>query len=186
MKKNNFLSEKNDIEILFVGDSHMLKAVVPTVFKKKVFSLSFPATNYIQLYYLLKSYLNKMPALKLIIFEVDYNNFSSYKTNSFGPYSFWNNYIDYVDLMKVKGPLILLNKVKCLTVLDESFGREHFLINLLGCFIPKNNLEKIKERWLQEKKVTAKIRATNHFKNSKVPDKDLLLYFERILKLSPL
>ena len=54
---------QEDIEILFLGDSHFLNGIDTRQFSFRSFNLSFGAASYVQSYYILKHY----PAFRLNI-----------------------------------------------------------------------------------------------------------------------
>ena len=180
---NKFINEKDQIEIVFLGDSHVADAIVPEYFKNKAFVLEYPGTNYIMFYYLLKHYIGQMPKLKMVVLEVDYNNFSSYRSNAFRKFEFWNKFLDYNELVKIKGPGIILNKFKNITILDEELGRMNFFENIMVTLVSKEKWQHIKESWPYNIEPTPVERAKLHFKNSNPYDKDLILYYLKILEL---
>jgi len=70
-----FADERNEIEIVFLGNSHIHKGINPQYFQRKAFNLAFNAQD---LYYdtqLLHKYVAHMPRLKAVVFGLDYFSF---------------------------------------------------------------------------------------------------------------
>lgn len=70
-----FADELNEIEIIFLGNSHIHKGINPQYFQRKAFNLAFNAQD---LYYdtqLLNRYVAHMPRLKAVVFGLDYFTF---------------------------------------------------------------------------------------------------------------
>ena len=197
MKIRNFQKQKKNIEVLFLGDSHFIRGLDLRQFGNKTFDLSFPDANYIQSYYILKRYIREMPSLKVVVLPLSLHSFSSFRTDGFdNPAYFWDRFIDFEELSDIKGKIIRKRPLK-LTVLDESTGKLTFIDNaikrlqemisgILQINPDKENMQ------IAPAESNIKIGAVknvvinnvgDHFENSNVFDQDLLVYFEKTLKL---
>jgi len=184
----SFVIQRENIELLFLGDSHFMCAINPQSLGPKAFSLSFPAASYIQSYYMLNYHMDRMPRLRLVVLPLDLHSFSSFRSDHIDTPTFWNNFIDYRSLIKVKGLRVLRNKLT-LTIANEGAGRTAFITNLFD-FIwhGRCDIGTIQQRLpvktypaLNEEKALRKARS--HFDSHTVFDEDILLYFKKILKL---
>lgn len=191
-KLNTFIEEKDNIQILFTGDSHFIGGIDTRWFNHTAFSLSFGGANYMQSYYLLKHYIDEMPDLKLVVIPLDLHSFSSFRTDRITEPVFWNQFIDYSELIKSKGISVLKSKYFTFTLLDETFGKEYFIKNMKEFLKRKLQIRKPVERvyitrkevdWDKFKAITVEERIQDFFQGKDLFDKDLVLYFEKILKL---
>lgn len=180
---NNFLSKKEDAEILLIGDSHIGDDIVTDKLKYKTINLGIPGTGYIEFYYLFKHYIHEMPKLKVLILEIDYNNFSSYRCNSFTKFPFWNKFIDYKELEKFKGKSIIQNQYKNFTLLDDQLGRGFFIENIFTLPLNENQWQEIKKAWGYPKEPSPKERAQSHYENRNLYNDDIFYYFDKIIDL---
>jgi hypothetical protein len=165
----NFFKQEKDTQILLLGDSHLEYGVNADLFKEKAYNLSLGGANFIQSYYLLKAVINDMPNLKLVVLPLDHNSFHPYKTDRFEIF-FLNRYFDYYELMRIKGPKILVKKFSFFTILDDTLGR-------------KSLVEKV--IWFVMGNESFRFRRASGPGASKYDelDKDLMLYFDKILIL---
>ncbi|MCM8776218.1 MAG: hypothetical protein NC930_07730 [Candidatus Omnitrophica bacterium] len=184
---NAFEKEKKEVKMLLIGDSQFLDGIDPHIFPRKTFNLSFLGTDYIQSYFMLKRQLDELPALKVLVLQMNLHSFSSFRSDKVYAPVFWNRFLDYDELVKLKGWPILRYQFE-ISFLTDSSGRKSFLINLMDVILGKNVQEQQKD--VREKvylvsadPVLAERRVYFHLKGYKTFDVDLLLYFEKILKL---
>ena len=179
---DDFLKEKNNIETVFLGSSHFYKGINTDEIGQKVFNLSFGGRNYFTLYYFLKAHIKNMPSLKRIILEADHHNFTSYVSEVSINHPFIK-YVDFFELLKIKGPLFILSRVNYLTVLDERLGKSFFIDNALGYLISNHKLSLFQTIWLSRVVKTARDRAKLHFEDRKPINQEMVLYFNKIINL---
>ena len=188
---NSFNQKKNDIEVLFIGDSHFAVGLDAEEISSRAFNLSFGEAHYIQAYYLLNYYIDELPALKAVVVPLDLMSFSSFKTDIFNETFFWNQFIDYGELAKIKGYGVFLKKFTFLTILDETLGGTFFADNMKQ--LMRKALSNREHQKQEEVKFTkqsfpssndkAYRMVKRHFYNQNIFDPDLMLYFDKILKL---
>ena len=179
---DNFLKQKSDIETVFLGSSHFYKGINTDEIGQKVFNLSFGGRNYFTLYYFLKAHIKTMPSLKQIILEADYHNFTSYISNNSINHPFIK-YVDFPELLKIKGLLFILSRVNYLTVLDERLGKSFFIDNALGYLISNHKLSLFQATWISRVPKTSEGRAKLHFEDRKPINQEMVLYFNKIISL---
>ncbi|MFC1754723.1 hypothetical protein ACFL96_15220 [Thermoproteota archaeon] len=165
-----------------------MNCVEPRLFEDNTFVLSFPGANYIQSYYILKYYLPYLPKLRVVVLPLDLHSFSSFRTNRITNPIFWDNFIDFSELFRIKGFLILKGRIY-LSIFDELAGRRFFVNNLIDCILRKNpQIKSISNggSWgyneISVERATSQ-RVQYHLHNRKTFDNDLLLYFKEILEL---
>lgn len=180
---NNFLSKKDSSEVLLIGDSHIGDDILADELPYKTANFGIPGTGYAEFYYFLKYYIHQMPKLKVLVLEIDYNNFSSYRSNSFTKFPFWNRFFDYKELERIKGKSIRNNQFKNFTLLDEQLGRGFFIENLYSLIAGEKNWDELKKTWGYPKEPSPKERAISHYKDRDLYNEDILFYYESILKL---
>lgn len=185
--QSEFEPHKEKVQLLFLGDSHFAAGIDSNVFKVPAFNLSLTGTNYIASYYLLKHYIGQMPSLKTIVLPVDVHSFSSFRTNEFAKYVFWDQFIDYHELARVMGHRI--TGFVRITFLSENFGRKSFLGHLRNLILgrtqtvtdPTEDIVEFVEPEKMEDKALQKVK--QQFYEQNVFDESLLIYFEKILWL---
>jgi hypothetical protein len=128
-----------------------------------------------------------MTSLKLVVLPLDLHEFSSLHSNRITFSIFWNKFIDYSELLKLKGPKVLKNKIG-LTLIDGVLGRHRFFINMATLIKQKvigrrsvTDQKKKPDKPLDKDKIFRRVQLQLAGKN--VFDKDLLHYFEKILNL---
>lgn len=71
--KANYLEKnKNKIEVLFLGSSHMQDAINPLLLSKNSSNLAYNTQDIKTNYLLFEKYINQLPELKYVVFEFDY------------------------------------------------------------------------------------------------------------------
>ena len=183
-----FEEEKNNIKILLYGDSHFVYGIDKRYFRDDTFNLSFNGASYIQLYYLLKYYIPKAPSLKYVVLGIDFNYFSSVTMDRNDEHIFWDRFIDYAELTRIKGSKAIRHRFY-ISLLDSGVGRKSFLANLRNFIIegglPKESLLRNKEimvnGFVDSNKAFRSVEY--HFSKKNVFDRVLLVYFEKILQL---
>lgn len=189
----DFEKEKGEIQILFLGQSDMKRAVIPDTMSFKAYNFAELGESFIETYFKLKHYIDEMPQLKVVILPLALASFSSFRTNRIGTKYYSYGYISYKDLWElyqIKGSLVIGQKLISLSPLLNREQLTTFWKNLRR-LIKGQSIERavIQEGYhlltgegiVNEK---AAIRRTQlHFHGQNIFDKDLLLYFEKILTL---
>lgn len=93
-KKRDY-AEKNlkNIEVLFLGSSQVGESIYPEFTKKTSINLAGPGQTIPIDYYLLKKYINKMPKLKVVVFEIaPHRLYNDFRMNTRVAYMYSNLY----------------------------------------------------------------------------------------------
>ncbi len=166
---SRFQSQRGSVEILFLGDSQFEYGINADLFRYDTFNLSLGGINFIQSYFLLKHNITYMPNLKVVALPLDHHSFHPFKTDRFELF-FVDKYLDWRELLPIKGPRILIKRFNYFTILDDTLGR-------------KSLVEKAITHVFGRKLITFK-RAASSGPTKAVPlDKDLVLYFYKTLLL---
>lgn len=78
----NFQKNKAKIEILIFGSSHALYGVNPQYFSKSAYNFAYSAEDLFHSYLKLKKYIGSLPALKVVILNIDYFSFGYFEKKS--------------------------------------------------------------------------------------------------------
>ncbi|NWG01872.1 MAG: hypothetical protein HXY44_03315 [Syntrophaceae bacterium] len=188
-----FEKEKSEVQILFVGQSDMKRAVIPDIMSFKAYNFAELGESFIETYFKLKYYIDDMPRLKVIVLPLTLASFSSFRTNRIGTKYYSYGYISYRDLWElyqIKGPLVIGQKLMSLSPLLDREGLTTFWKNVRRLI----KGQPIERAILQEgyhlltmkgivNENSARRRIQLHFQGQDIFDKDLFLYFEKILTL---
>ena len=199
-----FEEQKDQIQLLFMGQSDVKYAVIPKVMPVKSYNFAEVAENYIGTYLKLKRHIDEMPRLKILVLGVSLPNFSSARLNWVERRHLSNyfsyGYIprqDFKELYKMKGSFVLRQKISSFSPLLDKVQFKFFRRNLKKLIqnqpIQKTVMEDGYIRFPEYQTVpgselmeeVAARRVDIHFQaqNKNDFDKDLLSYFERILIL---
>ena len=187
-KLRRFNSQLDKVQVIFLGDSHFMAGIDEQWFEMKTFNLSFGGTNYIESYYILRYYIDKMDSLKVVVLPFDLHSFSSFRSDRIINPVFWNQFIDYPELVDVKGKGILKNKYS-LAMLSLGAGIKPLMQEFINSVTNKmftakeNNSDKLEDNSRNYASWDVYRRVEFQFAGSKIIDKDLLDYFERILEM---
>jgi hypothetical protein len=118
LRDKAFYQLTSPIKILVVGDSHNMK-ILKTDMSKGIFNFATGGENYMQTYYKLKKALKQNNQIKTIIIPLNINSFAKNNFSEKSHLYYWNDYIDYIELLK----------------LDHNY-REHLRNYILGTFFP--------------------------------------------------
>ena len=199
-----FEEQKDEIQILFMGQSDVKYAIIPRVMPYKSYNFAEVAENYIGTYLKLKHHIGEMPHLKILVLGVSLPNFSSARLNwverrhlsnyfSFG----YVTHEDFKELYRMKGSIVLRQKISNFSPLLDRGQFKTFRKNLKKLIrnqpIQKTVMEDgyisfpeyhtVPGDELMEE--VAARRVDHHFQaqDKNDFDKDLLSYFEKILIL---
>jgi len=189
----DFERQKSEIQILFLGQSDMKRAVIPEVMSFKAYNFAELGESFIETYFKFKYYIDEMPSLKVVVLPLPLGSFSSFRTNRIGTKYYSYGYISYRDLWElyqIKGSRVIRQKLASYSpVLDP--GQLRAFWKNVRRLIKKQPIEKavIQEGYhllafkgiVNEKMALRSIQ--RHFQGHNIFDKDLLLYFEKILTL---
>jgi len=195
-----FEEQKDQIQILFMGQSDMKYAIIPKVMPYKSYNFADLGENYIGNYLKLKHHIDQMPRLKILVLGLSLPNFSSTRMNwterrNFSLSNYFSyGYIthqDFKELYKRKGFILVSQKMSSFSPLLDRVQLKFFQKNIKKLIrnqpIQKTVMEDGYIRVLGSgvKEGFAERRVQSHFdENNKDDfDKDLLSYFERILIL---
>ena len=186
-KDVQFDNYKDTLKYLLLGDSHIQNAIDPRILKNS-FNYSSANENYIQTYYKLKSVVedkNKIP--EYIVLPIDVSSFSGFRSDRFKYDAYWTRYMDYFELKKVKDDWSYITKwlsgkffsyagnyetiFRYWIVSRNSLGELHFGF--------KARYEKLANR--EDKSEFSERRAKLYIDKENYFDKDLSLYFQKIL-----
>ncbi len=195
---NTFLQVKDTVQIVFLGDSHFQDGLNLIPYQQMIFNLSFGGTSYMHSYYLIKRYMDDMPELKVVVLPLDLHSFNSSRTERL-PELFWNEFIDYRELMEVQGPSALRYKLST-SLLNPLVGKEYFLLNVLERVYPQGvpteigfplhlfMRKRLAQETISEKDFASVQDMIDHeirkrFYGNEPFDPILLYYFQKILEL---
>jgi len=195
-----FEEQKDQIQILFMGQSDMKYAIVPKAMPFKSYNFADLGENYIGTYLKLKYHIDQMPRLKMIVLGLSLPNFSSARMNWMERRNFTlSNYFsygyithqDFKELYKMKGFMVVGQKISSFSPLLDRAQFKFFQKNLKKWIrnepIHKTTIEDGYIRVLGSgvTEGLAEQRVHSHFdgNNKDDFDRDLLSYFEKILIL---
>jgi len=195
-----FEEQKDQIQILFMGQSDMKYAIIPQAMPYQSYNFADLGENYIGTYLKLKFYIDQMPRLKVVVLGLSLPSFSSARLNwnerrNFSLSNYFNyGYIthqDFKELYKMKGSIVVRQKISSFSPLLEKVQFRFFWRNMKKLIrnqpIQKTVIEdgyvKVSGTAVMEGLVARRV--DTHFQrdNQNDFDKDLLFYFERILIL---
>ena len=189
----DFEKQRGEIQILFVGQSDMKRAVIPEVMSFKAYNFAELGESFIETYYKLKYYIEEMPSLRVVVLPLPLGSFSSFRTNRIGTNYYSYGYISFRDLWElyqIKGPFVIGQKLASLSPILDPGQLRTFWKNVRR-LIKKQPIERavIREGYhrltikgiVNERMAMRTIQ--RHFQGHNIFDKDLLLYFEKILTL---
>ena len=188
-----FEKEKGEIQILFLGQSDMKRAVIPELMPFKAYNFAELGESYIETYFKFKYYIDEMPSLRVVILPLPLGSFSSFRADRIGNNYYSYGYISFRDLWElyqIKGTLVIGQKLASLSPMLDRNQMRTFWKNVRR-LIKKQPIERavIQEGYhlmtmkgIVNEKVAIKT-IQRHFYGHDIFDKDLLLYFEKILAL---
>ena len=98
-----FEKKKNDIQLLFLGACEFREGIDEKSFDSNVVNFSVPSVGFIELFYFLKYYIDKMPSLKALVLSVGDNSFCTKTSNGSTFPVLFNKFIDYRELIQFSG-----------------------------------------------------------------------------------
>jgi lysophospholipase L1-like esterase len=177
---------RNEIQILFLGDSHILLGIDPAQIENS-FNYASGGENYIQTYYKLESLIKEGFMPEIIVLPIDLHSFSSFRTDRFDNEWYWRKFINFYKLAYQERKLFLLNngingffsfKGKGLQLLKPADLSK--LSEIQRGYTPSNaNFSKVKNR-----RKVAVDRVASHFEGCEIINNMLLNYFYKILDLA--
>jgi hypothetical protein len=189
----DFERQKGEIQILFLGQSDIKRAIIPEAMSFKAYNFAELGESFIETYFKLKYYIDEMPSLKVVVLALPLTSFSSFRTNRINTRYYSYGYISFRDLWElyqIKGPFVIGQKLVSLSPILDPGQLRAFWKNVRR-LIKKQPIERavIQEGYhlltikgiVNERMAIRSIQ--RHFQGHNIYDKDLLLYFEKILTL---
>jgi Uri superfamily endonuclease len=194
-----FEEQKDQIQILFMGQSDMKYAIIPKVMPYKSYNFAEVAENYIGTYLKLKYYMDEMPRLKVVVLGLPLPSFSSSARSNWIERRHSSNYFsygyithqDFKELYKMKGFIMVRQKISSFSPLLDIGQFKTFWRNVRK-WIRNQPIQKtiVEDGYIRfpgsaVMEGLAERRVNVHFQenNKNDFDKDLLSFFERILVL---
>ena len=191
----DFKLKQKDVQILFLGMSDMRSALIPSEFDPIAFNYGSGGENYIETYYKLKACIDDTPNLEVVILSVAMASFSSDLSNRIRMKSY--EFIrgdDFEELCRLKGYTVLTQKIKVflyqkLFYVMERYRFREYIKNLIHLIVyGKIHLQPLDSGYTMRKHSTISIEEDRRkleylIKDTEPFDKDLMLYFQKILML---
>lgn len=186
-----FEEKREEVDILFVGDSHPAFAVDPRIIPSSFVWASGNETI-IHTYYHLKYFLEKgMINPRLVVIPLDLHSLSSYQTDRLNDVSFWRKYINYLELARNKHDLfnIMRQRVGGEFIytggIEDTVDLFSILYQRVGLtpMIDGHRLALADERLADNPGIRAERRARQQFDGQDPIDPDLLRYFIMTLEM---
>ncbi len=192
-----FEAQKDQVQILFLGQSDMKYAIIPKAMPYKSYNFAEFGENYIGLYLKLKHYIDEMPRLRLVVLPLPLESFATGRARwiekNYFPQYFSYGYVtreDFKELYKIMGFDVVRPKTASLSPMLDKMQVRIFWKNIRK-FIRNKRIEisKIEDGYfystpfsgVKEKHAIEKVH--DYFREENDFDKDLLSYFEKILIL---
>jgi len=191
-----FEAQKDQIQILFLGQSDMKYAIIPQAMPYPSYNFAESGENFVATYFKLKYYIDKTPGLKIVVLPLNLTCFSTTRLEWVRgkqfPQYFSYGYITYEDfreLYKLMGFKVVLKKMQSLLPFPDSRQMKTFLQNV-GNLVRSKPIERseiddgyfkvsggnVSEEYARE--------AVQHrFRKKYKFDEGSLTYFEKILVL---
>jgi hypothetical protein len=192
-----FEEQKDQIHILFLGQSDMKFSIIPKAMPYRSYNLAEIGENFIGTYFKLKYYIDKTPHLKIVVLPLDLESFSTPRSEwvrgeNFPRY-FSYGYITYKDLRelyKIMGFTVVRQKLASFSPMLDRGRMKRFYKNA--------------KKWIRNKPIRASEvydgyfyssivsmvrewhaidKARSHFRKRNDFDENLLSYFEKVLIL---
>jgi hypothetical protein len=191
-----FEEQKDQIQILFMGQSDMKYAIIPKAMPYKSYNLAEGGENFIATYFKLKYYIDKAPHLKIVVLPLHLASFSTARSEwvrgryfhryfSYGYITFH----DLKELYRIMGFKIVLKKIESILPWPDRKELKMFGQNV-GNFIRSKPIERseIDDGYYKASgsEVTEKLAmetAKHRFRKKYKFDENVLSYFEKILIL---
>lgn len=181
-----FQQYKKNTQIIVMGDSHTKDALNP-LFIDNSFNFASQGELSVQTYYKFRTILrDKEFKPKILVLPLDLATFSSFRAGRFRDYWYWKRYIDEKEVPAFKEythplqrlfPILGQGEKIFMPLILKFIKKERELIK--GHLSVKGDFSKAKNK----SRVALDV-ANQHFKNARLIDKDLFLYFKKILDLA--
>ena len=191
-----FEAQKDQVQILFLGQSDMKDAIIPKLMPYKSYNFSEPGENFVATYFKLKYYIDKTPGLKIVVLPLNLNSFATaqleWVRGKHFPKYFTYGYITYEDfreLYKLMGFKVVLKKMQSLLPFPDSKQLKTFWQNV-GNLVRSKPIERSeiddgfwKDSGGKVEEESARVAIPHRFRKKYKFDEGLLTYFEKILIL---
>jgi hypothetical protein len=191
-----FEAQKDQVQILFLGQSDMKDAIIPKLMPYKSYNFSEPGENFVATYFKLKYYIDKTPGLKIVVLPLNLNSFATaqleWVRGKHFPKYFTYGYItneDFRELYKLMGFKVVLKKMQSLLPFPDSKQLKTFWQNV-GNLVWSKPIERSeiddgfwKDSGGKVEEESARQAIPHRFRKKYKFDEGLLTYFEKILVL---
>jgi hypothetical protein len=191
-----FEAQKDQIQILFLGQSDMKDAIIPKAMPYPSYNFADRGENFVGTYFKLKHYIDKTPHLKMVVLPLNLNSFATaqlewVRGKQFPKYFSYGyiNYEDFMELYQLMGFKVVLKKMQSLLPFPDSKQMKTFWQNL-GNLVRSKPVERseihdgyIKDSGDKVEEESARVAIPHRFRKKYKFDEGLLTYFEKILVL---
>ena len=184
LKQSDFAANGTQSKLLFMGDSHMERAIDPRLLTH-AYNLASSGENYIQNYYNLKNAL-KTCKPDTIVINRDVQSFSSFSIDNFEEDYFWTRHINYLKLAVDRQNIDLISKwlTGNFCAYFGNYANFYYLFAernsppsvLHKGFAPDNSI-------FDSKNDDTKARVAYHIKDKELETPILIAHFEAIMAL---
>jgi hypothetical protein len=191
-----FEAQKDQIQILFLGQSDMKYAIIPKTMPYQSYNFAESGENFVATYFKLKYYIDKTPGLKIVVLPLNLTCFSTTRLEwvrgKHFPKYFSYGYITYGDfreLYKLMGFKVVLKKIQSLLPFPDSRQLKMFSQNVRNLVrnkpIEKSEIDngyfKVSGGNVSEEYAAEAVQ--HRFRKKYKFDEGSLAYFEKILVL---
>jgi hypothetical protein len=188
-KEAAFAQRADDVHMLFLGQSDVIRGLNPLEFEVDAFNYSFSGETFIGTYYRLRSRIDKMPKLETIVLPVSYASFSAKRRLAAHSFSFISPW-DLVELSQIRGKTVFSRKI---TETFAAFRQRSVnkmyrkIVELIVLGEIQNKTEMVDGFLIENKshfnRNNAKKAVDRLLTGANPMDQGLLLYFKKILEL---
>ncbi len=191
-----FEAQKDQIQILFLGQSDMKYAIIPRTMPYKSYNFADAGENFAATYFKLKYYIDQTPRLKIVVLPLSSTCFSTARSEwvkgKLFPKYFSYGYItheDFMELYKRVGFKVVLRKMQSLLPFPDGKQMKTFWQNVgnlaRGKPIERSEIDdgyfKVTGGHVSEEDAMEAVQ--RHFRKKHRFDEGSLTYFEKILVL---
>jgi hypothetical protein len=191
-----FEAQKDQIQILFLGQSDMKYAIIPKTMPYKSYNFAEGGENFIATYFKIKHYIDEMPHLKIVVLPLPLESFTTgrleWVRGKYFPKYFSYGYItdeDFRELYKLMGFKVVLKKLQSLFLFPDSKQLKTFWENV-GNLVRSKPIERseiydgyFKDFGSNVSERRTRVAVPHRFRKKYKFDEGLLAYFEKILVL---
>ena len=186
--EEQFQQNKEDVSVVFLGDSHPRNSVNPT-YMEHAFNFATGGENYIQTYYKLRYYLEEERLdINTVVLSLDLHSFSGKRSDEFRDNNYWRKYLNYWEIAQVKNEDFQILTFWMDGVMAYWHGADetkNLLVNshaeIIKGYVPRGQIIKsAKGKYIGG---MAKARARGQLSSKSLMDDAIVYYFKELLKL---